>query len=75
MAFTEPFEAAVVDVDQRTLFVMPNRVSFPSINGKFPKIGFDEYSEYKEIHNPVISKMNIAVKIVHPCLTEPTILP
>ena len=52
IAFTEPFEAAVVDVDQRTLFVIPKRVSFPSISGKCPKIGFAEYSAYSEILNP-----------------------
>ena len=31
IAFTEPFEAAVVEVDHITLLVIPNRVSFPSI--------------------------------------------
>ena len=70
MAFTEPFEAAVVDVDQRILLVIPKRVSLPSINGKCPNIGFDEYSAYNEILNPAINKINIAVKIVQPCRTN-----
>ena len=63
---TEPFEAAVVVVDHRTLFVIPNRVSLPSINGKFPNSGFDEYSANKETNNPVISNMNIVVNIAAP---------
>ncbi|MPM83996.1 hypothetical protein SDC9_131066 [bioreactor metagenome] len=75
MAFTEPFDAAVVEVDQRMLLVIPNRVSFPSINGICPKTGLDANSEYNEIVNPVTIKMNIAAKIVQPCRTEPVILP
>ena len=75
MALTDPFDAAVVEVDQIKLFVIPKRVSLPSINERCPKTGFDAYSAYNEIANPEISKIIMAVKIVHPWRVDPTILP
>ena len=67
MAFTEPFEAAVVVTPHRMLLAMPKRVSLPS------SAPTTLYSLASITVKPTSSKISIAVKIIHPCRLLPII--
>src|SRR3990167_9921952 len=75
VVFTQPFSISVVDVDQRRLFEIPKRISFPSQLGKAFKTGLCIPSEAKDKARPPPQRISMTTKSNNPCFLEPTIEP
>jgi hypothetical protein len=73
MALTEPFEAAVVTAPHSTLFVIPRRISLPSIVEANPvSVGLGVYSLANIPASDKTNTIDMAAKITQPWRCEPT---
>ncbi|MCY1266720.1 hypothetical protein D3C76_955310 [compost metagenome] len=68
MAFTEPFDAAVVVTAQSTLAVLPKRLSLPSSgapcsNGSAASAGFGWYSAHSATPRPTANSASMQARI------------
>src|SRR5579871_844930 len=73
---TEPLSIAVQDTPQRTLFITPNRSSFPSRSGwTFPTTGFGRVSAHHATPNESRNNASITANRHHACFRLPTSRP